>query len=40
VLAEYLAAGLDPEKSTLFIQSDVPEVAELYLSGASRVCWA
>jgi len=31
VLAEYLAAGLDPENSTLFIQSDVPEVAELYL---------
>lgn len=31
VLAEYLAAGLDPEKSTLFIQSDVTEVAELYL---------
>ncbi|MDA3890121.1 MAG: tryptophan--tRNA ligase [Salinivirgaceae bacterium] len=31
VLAEYLAAGLDPESSTLFIQSDVPEVAELYL---------
>jgi tryptophanyl-tRNA synthetase len=31
VLAEYLAAGLDPEKSTLFIQSDLPEVSELYL---------
>lgn len=31
VLAEYLAAGLDPEKSTIYIQSDVPEVAELYL---------
>jgi len=31
VLAEYLAAGLDPEKCTLFIQSDVTEVAELYL---------
>ena len=31
VLAEYLAAGLDPEKSTLYIQSDLPEVAELYL---------
>jgi tryptophanyl-tRNA synthetase len=31
VLAEYLASGLDPEKSTLFIQSDLPEVAELYL---------
>ena len=31
VLAEYLAAGLDPEKSTIYIQSDVPEVSELYL---------
>lgn len=31
ILAEYLAAGLDPEKSTLYIQSDVPEVSELYL---------
>ena len=31
VLSEYLAAGLDPEKSTLYIQSDLPEVAELTL---------
>lgn len=31
VLVEYLAAGLDPEVSTLYIQSDVPEIAELYL---------
>ena len=31
VLVEYLAAGLDPEKSTLYVQSDVPEIAELYL---------
>lgn len=31
VLSEYLAAGLDPEVSTLFVQSDVPEVTELYL---------
>ena len=31
VLVEYLAAGLDPEKSTLYLQSDVPETAELYL---------
>ena len=31
ILAEYLAAGLDPEKCTLYVQSDVPEVAELYL---------
>ncbi|MDA3952297.1 MAG: tryptophan--tRNA ligase [Bacteroidales bacterium] len=31
VLAEYLACGLDPEVATLYLQSDVPEVAELYL---------
>lgn len=31
ILAEYLAAGLDPEKSSLYIQSDVPEVSELYV---------
>ncbi|NLO72349.1 MAG: tryptophan--tRNA ligase [Porphyromonadaceae bacterium] len=31
VLAQYLAAGLDPEKATIYIQSDVPEVIELYL---------
>ncbi len=31
ILAEYLAAGLDPEKSTIFVQSDVPEIAEMYL---------
>ncbi len=30
VLAEYLAMGLDPEKCTLFIQSDVPQITELY----------
>lgn len=29
VLANYLAAGLDPDKSTLFIQSHVPAHAEL-----------
>jgi tryptophanyl-tRNA synthetase len=31
VLVDYLAAGIDPEKSVIYIQSDVPEVAELYL---------
>lgn len=31
ILAEYLAAGLDPEKSSLFVQSSVPEVSELYV---------
>jgi tryptophanyl-tRNA synthetase len=31
ILAEYLACGIDPEIATVFIQSDVPEVSELYL---------
>jgi tryptophanyl-tRNA synthetase len=31
ILAEYLACGLDPEKATLYVQSDVREVVELYL---------
>ncbi|MFS2187874.1 tryptophan--tRNA ligase [Mucilaginibacter sp. P25] len=31
VLIEYLAAGIDPEKATIYVQSDVPEVTELYL---------
>ena len=31
ILAEYLACGLDPEKATIYVQSDVKEVLELYL---------
>ena len=31
VLVEFLACGLDPEKATLYVQSDLPETAELYL---------
>lgn len=31
ILAEYLACGIDPEKAALYVQSDVREVAELYL---------
>ena len=31
ILAEYLACGIDPEKATIYIQSDVPETIELYL---------
>ena len=31
ILADWLAAGINPKKSTLFIQSDVKEHAELYL---------
>lgn len=30
-LADWIGAGLDPEKSTFFVQSMVPEHAELYL---------
>lgn len=31
VIAENIACGLDPDKVALYIQSDVPEIAELYL---------
>jgi tryptophanyl-tRNA synthetase len=31
VLVEFLACGIDPEKATIYIQSDLPETAELYL---------
>lgn len=31
VVAENIACGLDPNKVALYVQSDVPEIAELYL---------
>ena len=31
VALDYLSAGIDPEKTTIFIQSQVPEIAELAL---------
>ncbi|MEG0646913.1 MAG: tryptophan--tRNA ligase, partial [Bacteroides sp.] len=31
ILTEYLACGIDPDKATIYIQSDVKEVLELYL---------
>ena len=31
IMTDYLAAGLDPAKSTIFLQSLVPEHAELHL---------
>lgn len=31
VLVDYLAAGIDPEKATIYVQSDIPEISELYL---------
>ncbi|MCP5048709.1 MAG: tryptophan--tRNA ligase [bacterium] len=31
VLLDWISAGIDPEKSTVFVQSSVKEIAELYL---------
>jgi tryptophanyl-tRNA synthetase len=31
MVLDWLAAGIDPERSTVFLQSDLPEVAELHL---------
>jgi len=31
VLSEYLACGIDPEIATVYLQSDLPQVTELYL---------
>ena len=31
VALDYLSAGLDPAKSTLFVQSQIPELTELTL---------
>jgi tryptophanyl-tRNA synthetase len=31
VLATYVACGVDPEKCTLYVQSDLPQIPELYL---------
>ena len=35
ILAEYLAAGLDPDKSTLYVQSDVPDVKSTLPEGTT-----
>lgn len=29
IMVDYLAAGIDPEKSTIFLQSEIPAIAEL-----------
>lgn len=31
ILVEYLACGIDPQKATIYMQSDVKEILELYL---------
>jgi tryptophanyl-tRNA synthetase len=41
IFALYIACGIDPERSTLFVQSDVPEHAELswLMTCATPVSW-
>jgi tryptophanyl-tRNA synthetase len=41
MVADWIAAGLDPEKSTIFVQSQVPEVTELHwiLSSVTPISW-
>jgi tryptophanyl-tRNA synthetase len=41
IFALYMACGIDPERSTLFVQSDVPEHAELgwLMTCAAPVSW-
>lgn len=31
ILSQYIACGLDPDKATIYIQSQVPQVVELYM---------
>ncbi len=31
ILVQYIACGLDPDKATIYLQSDLPETIELYL---------
>ena len=46
VALDYLACGLDPTKSTIFIQSQIPELCELsfsfmlFFNSVSRRCWS
>ena len=41
MVADWIAAGVDPEKATIFVQSHVPEVAELFwiLSTTTPITW-
>ncbi len=36
-IAEYIACGVDPEKSVIFVQSQVPETLELYMIFANLI---
>ncbi|MEA2645292.1 MAG: tryptophanyl-tRNA synthetase [Chloroflexota bacterium] len=41
MVADWIAAGLDPERATIFVQSQVPEVTELHwiLSAVTPISW-
>lgn len=41
IILDYLAAGVDPNKATIYVQSDVPQVAELawYLACLTQLGW-
>ncbi len=41
IVAEWIACGIDPEKSTMFVQSKVPQHAELHLvlSAVTPISW-
>jgi tryptophanyl-tRNA synthetase len=41
MVADWIAAGVDPDKATIFVQSHVPEVAELFwiLSTTTPITW-
>ncbi|MGB2939976.1 MAG: tryptophan--tRNA ligase, partial [Candidatus Dormiibacterota bacterium] len=41
MVADWIAAGIDPEKATVFVQSHVPEVTELHwiLSSTTPLGW-
>ncbi len=41
MVADWLASGIDPDKSVLFIQSDIPEHSELYalLATVTPISW-
>lgn len=41
IVLDYLAAGVDPERSAIYVQSSIPQVAELawYLSCLKQIKW-
>ncbi len=40
IVLDYLSVGIDPNKSTIFVQSQIPEIAELYVIFSMLVTFA